>query len=222
MRTFTRSLPRSWLTALLLGSAVLALTAFGARAQQAPPEEADEPAPPPPPPPAQQPVYRGRDRATGQAGNVLGAVYELANGAKLVLPGGNRISSAHTFNFSAPRGPLRPADVAPGFIKLGAVLAFDGQIDASRAPVALSIRQPRLAPRPNTKLVLAMEVAGICDATHTARLGGPLCAHWRILDATHDVVAGRVNIQLPAPGGYRLVFGFIPDATPALVDPANL
>ena len=220
MRTTTTSLSRSWRTALLLGSAVLALTAVGASAQEAPPETTDEPATPPPPPP--QPVYRGRDRATGQAGNVLGAVYELANGAKLVLPGGNRISSAQTFNFSAPRGPLRPADVAPGFVRLGAVLAFDGQIDASRSPVELSIRQPRLAPRPNTKLVLAMEIAGICDVTHTTHLGGPLCAHWRILDATHDPVAGRVLTQLPAPGGYRLVFGFIPDAAPALVDPATL
>lgn len=219
MRISTPSLSRSWLAALLLSGAVFALSSFGASAQQAPPAEPEEPATPPPP---QQPVYRGRDRATGQAGNVLGATYELANGAKLVLPGGNRISSAHTFNFSAPRGPLRPTDVAPGFVKLGAVLAFDGQIDASRAPVELSIRQPRLTPRPNTNLVLAMEIAGICDATHTTHLGGPLCAHWRILDATHDATAGRVTAQLAAPGGYRLVFGFVPDAAPALVDPATL
>ena len=225
MRTPT-TLARATLTALLLGGIALAfgtLSVVATRAIAQPPaDEPDEPAEPPPPPPPQPPIYRGRDRATGQAGNVLGATYELASGAKLVLPGGNRISSAQTFNFSTSRTPLRPADVATGFVRQGVVLAFDGQIDASRAPVELSIRQRTLTARPNMKLVLAMEVAGICNATHTLRLAGPLCSHWRTLDARHDPATGRIVIQLPAPGGYRLVFGWIPDAQPALVDPANL
>lgn len=223
MRLPNASLSRSWLVALLLGGSLLALTSVGVRAQQPPPaEEPEEPAEPPPPPPPQQPVFAGRDRASGQAGNALGASFELANGAKLLLPAGNRISSAQTFTFSASRTPFRPRDVMEGFVRQGAVLAFDGQIDASRAPVELSIRQRTLTARPNMKLVIAMEIAGICNATHTLRLNGPLCSHWRTLDARHDAATGRIVARLPAPGGYRLVFGWIPDAQPALVDPANL
>lgn len=218
MRHHTASLCRSWLAALLLGSTALALTAVGVSAQDTP----DETAEPPPPPPPQQPVFTGRDRASGQAGNALGARFELGNGAVLVLPAGNRISSSQTFNFSASRTPFRPSDVLVGFVRQGAVLAFDGQIDASRAPVEVSMRQRTLTARPNMKLVLAMEIAGICNATHTARLGGPLCSHWRTLDAHHDPATGRIVAQMPAPGGYRLVFGWIPDAPPAMVDPANL
>lgn len=216
MRHLTASLSHSSIAALLLGGTVLTLAALHARAQDTP----DEPTASPPPP--QQPVFTGRDRASGQAGNALGATFELGNGAKLILPSGNRISSAQTFNFSTSRTPFRPRDVVEGFVRQGAVLAFDGQIDASRAPVELSIRQRTLTARPNMKLVLAMEIAGICNATHTVHLGGPLCSHWRTLDARHDAATGRIVAQLPAPGGYRLVFGWIPDAQPALVDPANL
>ena len=181
--------------------------------------EEDPPAAAPAP---QPPVHRGRDRTTGQASHTLGATYELANGAKLVLPAGIRISTSQTFTFSASRAPLRPTEVAPGFVRQGPVLDFDGQIDASRAPIELSVKQRTLRPRPNTKLVLAMEFAGICDATHTARLGGPLCAHWRLLDAQFDAAGGRLVALLPSPGGHRLVFGSVPDAQPAPVDPADL
>lgn len=218
MRNLTASLSHPWLAALLLCGNVLALTALGASAQDTPADDADPPAPPPP----QQPVFTGSDRATGQTGGALGATFELTNGAKLVLPGGNRISSAQTFTFSISRTPFRPRDVTVGFIRQGVVLSFSGQIDASRAPIELSIRQRTLLPRPNMRLVLAMEIAGICDATHTVRLNGPLCSHWRALDAHHDAASGRIMALLVAPGGYRLVFGWIPDAQPAPVDPANL
>jgi hypothetical protein len=211
MRHLTVSPSRSSLAALLLGGAVLALSALVA-AQDTPTEQA---AP-------QQPVFAGRDRASGQVSNALGARFELGNFSTLVLPAGNRISSAQTFTFSLSRTPFRPRDVLEGFARQGAVMAFSGQIDASRAPVEVSIRQRTLTPRPNMKLVLAMEIAGICDATHTLRLLGPLCSHWRTLDARHDPATSRIVAQLPAPGGYRLVFGWIPDAQPALVDPASL
>jgi hypothetical protein len=218
--TATRSRLATLLLASLLGAAPGALLGASSAvvAQDAPEEDEAPPAAPAP----QQPVYRGRDRATGQASNALGAAYELGNGAKLVLPAGNRISTSQTFTFSVSRAAPRPSEVETGFVRQGPVLAFDGQIDASRAPVELSLKQRSLRMRPGMKVVLAMEIAGICDATHTTRLGGPLCAHWRLLDAQFDAATGRLIAQIPSPGGRRLVFGFVPDAQPAPVDPANL
>jgi len=210
--TATRSRLATLLLAALLGASSAVV------AQDAPEEEDAAPAPPAP----QQPIYRGRDRATGHASNALGAAYELGNGAKLVLPAGNRISSSQTFTLSVSRAAPRPSEVATGFVRQGPVLAFEGQIDASRAPVELSLKQRSLRMRPGTKVVLAMEIAGICDATHTTRLGGPLCSHWRLLDAQFDAAGGRLVAQIPSPGGRRLVFGFVPDAQPAPVDPADL
>jgi hypothetical protein len=218
--TIARSRLATLLLAALLGASPGALLGASSAvvAQDAPEEDEAPPAAPAP----QQPVYRGRDRATGQASNALGATYELGNGAKLVLPAGNRISSSQTFTFSVSRAAPRPSEVAAGFVRQGPVLAFDGQIDASRAPVELSLKQRGLRMRPGMKVVLAMEIAGICDATHTTRLGGPLCSHWRLLDAQLDMAAGRIVAQIPSPGGRHLVFGFVPDAQAAPVDPANL
>jgi hypothetical protein len=148
------------------------------------------------PPAPTQPKYTGRDRASGQASGALGASYELGNGARLVIPAGNRISSSQ--------------EIAEGFVRQGPVLRFDGQIDATAAPVQVSIRQRTLTARPGMRLVLAMEVAGLCDAAHPQRIAGPLCSHWRLLDARHVASEGRISASLPAPGGYRLVFGWVP------------
>jgi hypothetical protein len=162
------------------------------------------------PPAPTQPKYTGRDRASGQASGALGASYELGNGARLVIPAGNRISSSQTFTFSQARETPRPQEIAEGFVRQGPVLRFDGQIDATAAPVQVSIRQRTLTARPGMRLVLAMEVAGLCDAAHPQRIAGPLCSHWRLLDARHVASEGRISASLPAPGGYRLVFGWVP------------
>jgi hypothetical protein len=193
--------------ALVLGALLVA------RASMAAAQDGVDGADAPPPTASSQPKYTGRDRASGQASGALGATYELANGARLVIPPGNRISQSQTFTFSQPREVPRPQEIAEGFVRQGPLLRFDGQIDATAAPVQVSIRQRTLPARPGMRLVLAMEVAGLCDAAHSQRIAGPLCSHWRLLDARHVASEGRIVASIPAPGGYRLLFGWVPEGT---------
>ena len=155
------------------------------------------------------PTFSGRDRASGAVSFEHGAVFELGNGAKLFIPAGNRISRSHVMIFSNARQAPRPANVAQGFMRQGPTMNFDAAIDASTAPVEVSVRMRTAPHRPHMKLVLAVEEPGICDATHTERITGPLCSHWRLLDA--EFADGRLVAHLSSPGGFRLQFGLAPE-----------
>ena len=154
------------------------------------------------------PTYTGRDRATGPASMDTGAVFELGNGARLVVPRGGRISRSHVMTFSVGRGNIRPAAVATGFVRVGPAVALDSALDARDAPLELSIRARTDPTRHGMTLVVAMEQPGICDATHTERIAGPLCSTWATSPAAFE--NGRVVAHLTSTGGYRFQFGLVP------------
>lgn len=159
------------------------------------------------------PRRSGAREVSGAVGQE-GMVFELRS-ARLEIPPGLPIGDSRLLRFAeatGAAGALRPADVADGFRRIGPILSFDGAINASRSPVVLSIRQPRDPGRAGLRVVLAMEQATICQSDAQPRLGGGrLCSGWELLDARFE--AGRLRADLPAPGGYRLVFGTVPAPT---------
>lgn len=159
-------------------------------------------------PVAGPPVHTGRDRATGPASRATGAIYELAAGVRLVVPAGLPIGS-RTFVFAESRARLRAAEVAEGFVAVGKSYSFDGAIDATRAPLELSVAARNFRAQPGKRLVLAVETPGSCDATHTTTLVGPLCSTWQLVDARYDENAARLLATIPTPSGYRLQFGTV-------------
>ena len=174
-------------------------------------EGAESNGPTPTSPPPSPPVYRGRDKASGMANRAMGAIYELANTARLVIPPGLFIGQ-RTFTFAAARAHVRPAEIATGFQPIGPTLSFDGAIDATREPVEVTFGVRTLHPVAGKKLVLAMEGPGMCDAVHKTRIAGPLCSTWTTLDARHDENAQRLTATIATPNGYRLQFGWLPEA----------
>ncbi|MBK8171258.1 MAG: hypothetical protein IPK60_13055 [Sandaracinaceae bacterium] len=161
------------------------------------------------PGPVAPPTYSGGTRVTGAVSRATGAIYELSNGARFVVPAGLPVGTSRILNFGTATG-FRAADVDPHFTRQGGTFAFDGAIDATRAPVEFSIRARGFRLPPRTRLVLAVEVGGICDARHTRRISQVLCSTWQVIDAQYDENAGRILATIPSPGGFRLQFGLLP------------
>lgn len=157
----------------------------------------------------------GRAEARGSVGQA-GAIFELHNKARLVVPPGLPIGSSRGMRFAEERARFVPDHVADGFRRLGPILTFDAAINATRAPVVVSIRQPSDPARPNLRVVLAMEQPTICregldPVPHMANL----CSSWELLETRYDATERRLSAELRTPGGYRLVFGTIPIPPPA-------
>lgn len=190
--------------------AALSLAAFSIPAPRSAAQDTASP-PAEPAPPAGPPTARGRDRATLPVGQA-GAVLELANGAKLLIPPALPIGSSRVLTFSTARGRLVHTMIHPRFVKIGPTLAFDGAINATQNPIVVSLRQRRFAQRANSRLVLAVEQPGICnDQNRRAPMGSSgLCSTWEVLEATYDATTGELQGRVPTPGGYRLQFGWVP------------
>lgn len=158
--------------------------------------------------PAGPPTTTGRSEAQAAVGQA-GMTFELRSGARAFVPPGLPIGDSRRIRFAEAGGRFDPAHVADGFRRIGPVLSFDGAINATRAPVVISLRQPRDPSRPNLRTVLAMEQATICrEGLDPLPNIANLCSGWELVDATWS--AGRLEARLTAPGGYRLVFGTVP------------
>jgi hypothetical protein len=170
-----------------------------------------------PPPPTGPPTRTGARDATAAVGQD-GMTFELHSKARLVVPPHLPIGSARRMTFAESRDRFVPSEVhtaTPGstFTRIGPVLSFDGTINATTAPVVVSIAQPRDPSRAGQRLVLAMEQATICQEGMSHVPGSTsLCSGWDFLDAHYDASARRLSAEMRTPGGYRIVFGNL--ATP--------
>ncbi len=165
-----------------------------------------------PPAPTGPPTRSGTRDVTAAVGQE-GMTFELHNKARLFVPAHLPIGSARRMTFAESRSRFAPSDVhgsmaGARFTRIGPVLSFDGAINASSAPVVVSIHQPRDPARAGQQLVLAMEQATIC-AEGMAHIEGStsLCSGWEILDAHWDAASQRLSAEMRTPGGYRMVFG---------------
>jgi hypothetical protein len=165
-----------------------------------------------PPAPTGPPTRSGAREVTAAVGQD-GMIFELHNKARLVVPAHLPIGSARRMTFAESRARFAPAEVhgsmaGSHFTRIGPVLSFDGAINASSAPVVVSIHQPHDPSRAGQQLVLAMEQATIC-AEGMSHIAGSatLCSGWEILEAHYDDAAHRLSAEMRTPGGYRIVFG---------------
>lgn len=161
------------------------------------------------------PSTSGRSEATAVVGP-RGMTFDLRSGARIVIPPNLPTGAGRRINFSEPRGRLDVGTIAEGFTRIGAVMFFDGALNATSSPIVVSIRQPRDPAREGRRLVLAMEQPTICREGLEPWPGGSgLCAGWELLDATYDATERRLSASMATPGGHRLVFGSVPLAPPA-------
>lgn len=167
------------------------------------------------------PIVQGRVEAVGIL-TPRGMVFELtnANGARLEVPPDLPVGSSRRAVFAFTWRRPEDAEIAPGFRRFGEAMKFDGAIDATRAPVRVSMRARRSPARPNEKLVLAVERASMCTPENSTPIpNGPsgFCSSWVLIDARHE--DNQLVAEVAAPGGYRLVFGTVPATTPASSGP---
>jgi hypothetical protein len=165
-----------------------------------------------PPVPAGPPTRAGARDVTAPVGQD-GMIFELHNKARLFVPPRLPIGSARRMTFAESSARFAPAEVhgsmaGSHFTRIGPVLSFDGAINASTAPVVVSIHQPSNPTRAGQQLVLAMEQATLC-AEGMSHIAGSasLCSGWEILEAHYDEAAHRLSADMRTPGGYRIVFG---------------
>lgn len=209
------------LLALVLAMASAeAVLARGLAAQDDETEEeedgaAEEPAAPAAP--TGPPTRAGARDVTAAVGQD-GMIFELHNKARLFVPPHLPIGSARRMTFAESSARFAPAEVhgamaGSRFTRIGPVLSFDGAINASSAPVVVSIHQPHDPSRAGQQLVLAMEQATICSEG-MSHIGSStsLCSGWELLEAHYDDGTHRLSAEMRTPGGYRIVFGNL--ATP--------
>lgn len=167
--------------------------------------------------PAGPPTRTGAREVTAAVGQD-GMTFELHDKARLFVPPHLPIGSARRMTFADSSARFTPAEVhgamaGSRFTRIGPVLSFDGAINASSAPVVVSIHQPHDPARAGQQLVLAMEQATICSEGMSHITGSTsLCSGWELLEAHYDDASHRLSAAMRTPGGYRLVFGNL--ATP--------
>ncbi len=173
-------------------------------------DEEEEEAPAAPPAPTGPPTRAGAREVIAAVGQD-GMTFDLHNKVRLFIPPGLPIGSARRMRFAESSDRFAPAEVhgsmaGSRFTRIGPVLSFDGAINATSAPVVVSIHQPRDPARAGQHLVLAMEQATICAEGMSHVPGSTsLCSGWELIPATWS--GGRLSAELRTPGGFRLVFG---------------
>ncbi len=175
-------------------------------------DESGDEAPAAPPAPTGPQTTTGR----GEVSAVIdrqGRILELHTKARIFIPPDLPVANRRV-RFAESRDRVTPAQIAAGFTRIGPLLTFDGAINATTAPVVVSIRQPRDPARRGSRLVLAMEGPSICreGAPPLPGASAGICSGWELLPATWNASDQRLQAEMRAPGGYRLVFGTVPCA----------
>lgn len=105
-----------------------------------------------------------------------------------------------------------PARIHPKFTRHAATLNVDRELKAlERSPILVRLHSKRELTKPGEKLVLAVEVSGECEGPQKReQLTGGDCSHWQLFDTAYDAQGNDMVARLPATGGYRLQFGWVP------------
>lgn len=214
---------RDLLGLLLLSMTLCAMTVSVVGVAQEDDEEAEDEAPAEPAAPAGPRMESGRTDVSAVIDR-RGAILELHSKARLFIPPDLPVANRRV-RFAEVRDRVQPAQIAVGFTRIGPILSFDGAINATSAPVVVSIRQTREPAHRNGRLVLAMEGPSICREGSAPLPGASagICSGWELLPATFSASDQRLSGEMRTPGGYRLAFGSVPcaagDTTPGCPQP---
>lgn len=161
--------------------------------------------------PTGPPMASGRTDVTAVVGT-RGMTFELRSHAQVFIPAGLPTGAGRSITFAEVRTRVDNATVAPGFNRLGALMSFNGALNATSNPVVISIRQPSNPLRDDRRVVLAMEQPSICrEGLPPLEGAGGLCSGWELIDARY--ADGRLSASMTTPGGHRLMFGWVPRAS---------
>ncbi|HEX6240496.1 MAG TPA: hypothetical protein VFZ61_06365 [Polyangiales bacterium] len=102
--------------------------------------------------------------------------------------------------------------IHPQFTRHAATLRVDQMISAAEgANLLVRLQSKRELMKPGEKLMLAVESSGECDAAHKRdKLEDGECSHWQLFDTSFDASRNEMVARIPATGGYRLQFGWVP------------
>jgi hypothetical protein len=158
------------------------------------------------------PRYTGRGSVSEAVDSDRGAIYDIGGGMTLLLPVGLPIGHSRVLTLRKDNKAPKPADVAPGFQRQGQTVRFDGALNAPGSPIEFALALKKAPVKRGFRFVLAMETAGLCDASNKQnRISSLLCSTWEIVDTTFD--GARALARVDHTGGYRLQFGWIPVTT---------
>jgi hypothetical protein len=103
--------------------------------------------------------------------------------------------------------------IHPDFTRHAATLRVDQMISAAEgSSLLVRLQSKRELLKPGEKLVLAVESSGECDAAHKRdKLEDGDCSHWQTFDTSFDASRNEMVARIPATGGYRMQFGWIPN-----------
>lgn len=140
-------------------------------------------------------------------------IFDIA-GIALELPACTPAADARVITVSwDTKGRPTATRIHPAFVRHAATLRFDQVIEAAEgAPLLVRLHSKRELAKPGEKLVLAVESSGECDAQHKReKLQDGDCSHWQLFDTTFDAARNEMVARIPATGGYRLQFGWVPN-----------
>jgi hypothetical protein len=159
------------------------------------------------------PTVTGKGKVTEAVDTLKGAIFDIGGGVTLTLPKGLPIGHSRLVTLKTTNQKPVPSQIHPRFQRLGATLHFNGALNTAKAPIVLALSSKKEPVKARYKLVLAIEEAGLCAGNNKgSKLGAGLCSTWRTVDAQYDSASGRVVAKLKSTGGYRLQFGWIPEA----------
>jgi hypothetical protein len=171
---------------------------FGSTARNRCSKVSGEPPRPAPPRPAR-----------GDCGQLSAQALDIGKGATLYLPPGLPIGDSRLLTFQMASKNVTPSQVHAKFDRKGPTLQFDGALAAKGNPIIVRLRTAPVPVKPNQRLVLAMELAGLCNDKNKAfKLGNGLCSTWELVDAVY--ANGELTARLESTGGMRLQFGVVP------------
>ena len=157
-------------------------------------------------------VVTGESSVSDSADTGAALIFEMA-GVALEFPACTPGADVRVITTSwETKDRPNPSRIHPNFSRHAATIRVDHVIEAREsAPLLVRLHSKRELIKPGEKLVLAVESSGECDAQHARdQLDDGGCAHWQLFDTHYDASHSEMVASIPATGGHRLQFGWVP------------
>ena len=160
--------------------------------------------------PTSMPTVTGKGKVTEAINGKVGAVFDIGSGITMTFPKGLPVGESRLVTLQ--KGKALPGKLVHAKWKgVGPVLDFNGAFTTNRSPIVLAINNPKDPSSAKLKLVLAMEISTLCDASNKAhKQKNGLCSGFELHEAEYDDSSKQLVAQLTSTGGMRMQFGLVP------------
>lgn len=161
---------------------------------------------------AAMPTYTGKGSINQAINGDTGAIFDLGDGIVMTFPKGLPVGRSRLVTLKKATKKIAPAQVQKGFVPLATAVDFSTPISAGGgSPMEIAVASKNDPRKVGSKLVLAMEVATICNAENkSTKMKNGLCSGWEFVDAEYDGTGKRLVAKLASTGGFRMTFGLLP------------